>query len=101
MKPLIKITVIQILVYKHPKYARRKWIKISIKQSDHFILSILCSSDKKHYKANLHVILRVSGVPIGPLNTVTKQSDQILVPHTPDCFDLNLEFLFRLTPDVK
>ena len=38
-------------------------------------------------------------IPVCPLNTVSKQPNKILVPHTTNCFYLNFKFSLSLAPE--
>lgn len=38
-------------------------------------------------------------IPLITLSTVSQKAHEVLVPHTPNSFDLNFEFLLCLPPD--
>lgn len=80
MKPLIKITVVYILVNKHP-------VEPSIRNK-------LEKTDlENHAMERLQCI-----VPVSTLDAVAKQPNKILVPDASDRFDLHLELLLSLAP---
>lgn len=47
------------------------------------------------------LILRAGRIPVSPLDAVTKQPDQILVPNAPNCINFYPELLFCLTPERR